>query len=313
MSRASDLLAFCALLLSFALSPLWATRAYAVNPRIVVVVSDDFEGYRVPTEAFLTELGQQPRVYNLHGREAEADSVVAQLKSAPPSVVFCVGAKAAYAVKNGLPDTILVYASIIDPKRYGLVGETVTGVNMGVEAVTYLSQFSGFFPDVEHIGVIRGPDTTKQRLLAMEAAAVELDKKLVVREAETTSDIRRAFLDLSREDIDALWIPPERTVLTTSAYRALTEEVRLRHLPLLVETAPMVEAGGLFTMVPDPEGMGQQAARIVKRILADPTGNSTGRPESPEKLLVVLNTRTLEASGLAFDPLLLDFVDRIID
>jgi ABC-type uncharacterized transport system substrate-binding protein len=285
-------------------------EALAAGPRVVVVVSDELEAYRVPTEAFLSELGQQPRVYNLHGRASEAASVVDQLKANPPEVAFCVGAKAAYAVKNGLPDTRVVYAAILDPRRYGLVGDQVTGVTMGVEPVTFLSQFSGFFPDVRTIGVIPGPDTSAQRLLAMEAAAVELDKKLLVRRVTSTREVRRAFLELTRQGIDALWIPPERTVLTTSAYRALAEEVRRRHLPLLVETASMVEAGGLFTMVPDPEGMGQQAARIVHRILQ---GEEPPRPEDPEQLLVVLNTRTLEGAELEFDPLLLDFVDRLVD
>jgi ABC-type uncharacterized transport system substrate-binding protein len=288
---------------------LWSAEALA-GPRVVVVVSDELEAYRIPTEAFLSELDQQPRVYNLHGRPAEADSVVDQLKGNPPEVAFCVGAKAAYAIKNGLPDTKVVYAAILDPERYGIAGEQVTGVNMGIEPVTYLSQFSGFFPEVRNIGVIPGPDTSAQRLLAMEAAAVELDKKLIVRRVNSTREVRRAFLELTRQGIDALWIPPERTVLTTSAYRALTEEVRRRHLPLLVETASMVEAGGLFTMVPDPEGMGQQAARLVNRLL---DGEEPPRPEDPERLLVVLNTRTLEGAELEFDPLLLDFVDRLVD
>ena len=310
MSRASEhslsLFFLCLLALIFPAS------ALSANPRVVVVVSDDLEAYRAPTEAFLTELGQQPRVYNLHGRRAEADLVVKQLRASSPEVIFCVGAKAAYAIKQGLPDTPVVYTAILNPRRHGLTGENITGVTMTVEPVTFLSQFAGFFPDATRIGVIRGPDTTDQRMLAMEAAAVELDKQLAVQQITNAREIRRAFVELTRQDIDALWLPLEITAMTTSAYRALSEEVRRRHLPLLVEMEGMVEAGGLFTMAPEPSALGRQAAGLVRRILDE---GDVGRPEPPEKVLVVLNTRTLDAAGLSadFDPLLLDFVDKVID
>ena len=142
------------------------------------------------------------------------------------------------------------------------------------------------------------------------AAAAELDRKLVVREVATPAEVRRALVELAKEGVDALWVPPDRTALTTSGYRTITEEARRRHLPLLVDTANMVEAGGLFAMVPDPEAMGQQAARLVNELLA---GGDVPPPQDPETLLVVMNTRTLEAGELPFDRLLLDFVDQIVE
>ena len=279
--------------------------------RIAVVVSDDLEAYRAPTEAFLAELGEQPRVYNLHGRKIEADRVIAELDRDDPAVVYCVGAKAAYAVKNGLPSTPIVYAAVLDPPRYGIAGTQVTGVTMDVEPVTFLSQFVGFFPDVQTIGVIRGPDTTNARMLAMTAAAVELGRELVVEEVGTGREVRGAFLSLARQGVDAMWVPPDRLALTTSGYRTISEEARRRHLPLLVDTASMVEAGGLFTVVPSAEGIGRQAAALVTKIL-DGASPAVLPAEDPEALLVVLNTRTLQSAELPFDQLLLDFVDVVI-
>lgn len=293
-----------------ALVALAPVSASAGSSRVAVVVSDELEAYRVPADAFLAELGLQPRVFNLHGRAAEAALVVAQLKSDPPEVVFCVGAKAAYAVKNGMPDTEVVYAAVLDPERYGIVGDRVTGVRMDIEPVTFLSQFTGLLPNVRTIGLIRGPGTPDKRMLAIGAATNELGIKLVVRDVEAARSVRRAFGDLTAGGIDALWLPPDRTTLTTTGYRALADEARRRHLPLLVDTANMVEAGGLFTMMPDPEGVGRQAAALVRELL---DGGELQAPVPPEKLLVVLNGRTLDAAELPIDPLLLDFVDRLIE
>lgn len=289
---------------------IFAATAWGKASRVAVVVSDELDVYHVPTEAFLAELGVQPRVFDIHGRASEAALVVAQLASDPPDVVFCVGAKAAYAVKNGLPQTTVVYAAILDPERYGIVGEHVTGVRMDIEPVTYLSQLVTLLPDVRTIGLIRGPGTPDKRMLAVGSAANELGLKLVVRDVEAPNQVRRAFVDVAAGGIDALWLPPDRVTLTTNGYRAITDEARRRHLPLLVDTANMVEAGGLFTMMPDPEGVGRQAAQLVRELL---DGAPVPPPQAPEDLLVVVNARTLDAAELPIDPLVLDFVDQLID
>jgi putative tryptophan/tyrosine transport system substrate-binding protein len=282
---------------------------WAAPSPVAVVVSDELEAYRLPTEAFLAEFGGAPRVYNLHGRASEAAAVVAQLQLAPPQVVLCVGAKAAYAVKNGLPQAVVVYAAVLEPRRYGLEGEAVTGVTMTIDPVTYLSQFVGFFPEVQTVGVIRGPETPDARVLAMSAAAVEVDRELLIARADSPREVRRAVHELAVQGVDAVWVPPDRSMLTTSGYRAVAEEARRRHLPLLVDTASMVEAGGLFTMTPDPEGVGRQAAAIVEAVLA---GEAVPRPQDPEDLQVVLNLRTIEAAELPFDRAMLDFVDEVV-
>ncbi|MCA9495252.1 MAG: hypothetical protein KC621_35230, partial [Myxococcales bacterium] len=199
-----------------------------------------------------------------------------------------------------------------DPERYGIVGNQVTGVTMDVEPVTFLSQFTGFFPDVQQIGVIRGEGTSDERLAAMSAAATELGRELVVVEVDSPRGVRRAFTDLAQQGVDALWLPPDRHILTTSGYRTLSEEARRRHLPVLVDTRSMVEAGGLFTMVPDPVGVGEQAVALVQQVL-DGAAPATLPPEDPQRLLVVLNLRTLRESELEVDRLLLDFVDVTIE
>lgn len=289
---------------------LLAGLASASPTPVAVVVSDELDAYRAPTEAFLDAFDGSPRVYNLHGRASEAAAVVALLQHDPPDVVFCVGAKAAYAVANGMPDTQVVYAAVLDPRRYGLTSRKgVSGVSMAVDPVTYLSQFVSFFPDVHTIGVVRGPETPDKRILAMSAAAVEVDRELLIADAGSPREVRRVLHDLAVQGVDAVWVPPDRSVLTTSGYRGVAEEARRRHLPLLVDTASMVEAGGLFTMVPDPVGVGQQAAALVEALVR---GEEVARSQDPERVLVVLNLRTIEAADLPFDRAMLDFADSVV-
>ena len=279
----------------------------ATAGRLAIVQSDDLAPYMVPVSAYLEEMDQPAIVLNLHGRQSEANGMVTRLRRERPDVVFCLGAKAAWAVKRGLPDTPMVYASIIDPGRYGIAGGQVTGIRMTVSPQTYLSQFVGFFPDVKRIGVLRGPLADDDRMAAIVAAAESVDVELFVRKVESPKRVRKAFEGLAGE-VDAVWLQPDREMLKAEAFRFMADEARRRGLPLMVETENMVRAGAMFAVVPDLDGVGRQAARMSK-LVVDGAAPAVIPEEEAQRVLVVLNQRTLKLTEIPFDELLLDFVD----
>ncbi len=281
------------------------------GPRVAVVQSDDLAPYVDPVPAFLEALGEPALVVNLHGRQAEADEMVERLSKQDPKVVFALGAKAAWAVKEGLPNTPVVYASILEPKRYGLEGGQVTGMSMTVEPTTYLSQFVGFFPEVQSIGVLRGPSTSDDEMTAIYAAAKEVGVQVVVKSVASPRKVRGAFAEISSE-VDALWLRPDREILTRESFRGLTDETHRVRMPLLVDTDNMVRAGGLFAVVPSYEGIGRQAAAMCMRI-AEGAAPAVNPVEQPEQVLVVLNLKAVQSSDVAFEELLLDFVDVVVE
>jgi len=296
----------------FSLIVACALNLASARERVIVVVSDDLEAYTGPVAPFVAELGLNPEVISLHGREVEAKQAVERIGRALPDLVYCIGAKACYAVHKNLPKVPLVYSTMYEPARYGITGDQATGVTMQVEPVSYLSQFSGFFPQVKKVGVLRGPGLSDQRWLAIRAAGIEVDVDIVEQRVRSPKEVRGALVSLSAAGIDALWVPADRSILTADNFRTVSEECRRRQLPLLVDTANMVEAGGLFTLAPNADAVGRQAARLARRVL-DGAAPSVIDPEDPETLHVVLNVRTIDRAGLPFDPLLLDFVDVVID
>jgi putative ABC transport system substrate-binding protein len=287
---------------------LLATAAWAVPP-VVVVQSDDLGPYTDPVPAFQAALGQPVVVVNLHGRESEAQALVRHLKDEPPRVVFALGAKAAWAVHEGLPNTPIVYTAVMEPDRYGLTGPEVSGIAMAAPPLGYLSQFASFFPEKKRIGVLRGPGMADAELAELQQAATDAGLELVVEPVGSPREVRSAVHDLATR-IDALWLHPDRAVLSTDSFRTLTEETRRLRVPLLVSTDNMVRAGGAFAVVPDPEGIGTQAAAMVKAILE---GGPAGEVVWPEDVQVALNVGALELAGVGFDPVLLDFVDLIVE
>lgn len=287
---------------------LLAVSLAEARPRVIVVQSDDLGPYTDPVPAFLETIGEPALVVNLHGRRSEADALIARLqREESPRVVFALGAKAAYAVREGLPEVPMVYTAINQPERYGIGDDDHTwGVQAMADPVAYLSQMLAFFPEVRRVGWMRGPAVSEARVADLRAAADAVGVTLVVREVESARGVRKA-IDAMGPEIDALWVPPDRDLLTTETFRVLGEESRRRHLPLLVPTDNMVRAGGLFAVVPDASGLGRLAGEQANAILE---GNPP--PDAvvySDALKVALNLRTLDLAEIGLDTLLLDFVD----
>lgn len=289
---------------------LWSSVAFA-GPRVAVLQSDDLDAYTDPVPAFMEALGEPALIVNLHGRRADAAAAVTRLRRDDVDAIFALGAKAAWTAAQELPNTPVVYASVLEPRRYGVQGGQVTGIDATVEPGLYLSQFNGFFPDILNIGVIRGPNSDPARQQAMQDAADAVGVTLTVVQATTPREVRRSLGTLAPE-IQALWLQPDREMLDASTFRYLTEESRRRALPLLVETENMVSAGALFAVVPDADGVGEQAAALVMRILGG-AAPAVLPVESPQRTQVVLSTRAARLAEIDVDPLLLDFVDVVVE
>ena len=289
---------------------LFGANAFAA-PRVAVVSSGDFAAYSEPIPAFLEALGEPAHVVVIRGRQGDAEELVRRLSLEEPEVVFCLGAKAAWIVKRELPDTPMVFAAVSDVERYGIAGPTTTGVRNYVAPVTYLSQFLGFFPEAKTIGIVRGPGVSDTRIAELMGAATELGVTLTTLDVPSARDVRRRFVELA-PTVDAVWLQPDREILTRESFRLLTEEARRLRVPVMVDSYNMVRAGGLFAVVPDSDGLGKSAADMVRAILsgADPT---TMAVADPSRLSVVLNMRTVESAEIPFDTLLLDFVDVVIE
>ncbi|TNE87437.1 MAG: hypothetical protein EP330_18410 [Deltaproteobacteria bacterium] len=291
-----------------------ASTAVAKPARVAVVTSDDFSVYTDPVKPFLQAMekeGIRVRVIHLRGRAAEAEAASTLLRREDPKVVFALGAKAAFTVKGSVPSTPLIHASIADPGRYGIVGDQVTGVRLEAAPSMYLSQLVGLFPDIERVGVLHGEGAASGRIQAIKSAGGDVGITVAATSASNPRALRKAVPGVL-DEVDALWLVPDREVLTPEVFRTVVDEARRRSVPLLVDTDNMVRAGGLFAVVADPTAVGEQAASMAFEILEGKAA-SLIEVQDPSATLVVLNLESLDKSGLAIDPLLLDFVDIKVD
>src|SRR4030095_3064959 len=88
---------------------------------VAVLKSTDAPGWRPALDTLRKGLGGQTiSEFELRGGPAGADRVVATLKVRPGVIVVAMGELAAQAVREGAPETALVYCMVPDPGRLGL-------------------------------------------------------------------------------------------------------------------------------------------------------------------------------------------------
>jgi putative ABC transport system substrate-binding protein len=290
---------------------LLASAAHARSD-VVVLVSDTLAAYDAPVARFSASIGRPTTTFDIEGDRARADTILAQLQADPPPLVLALGAKAAYAAVNGLPEVPVIYAMVRDPERYGVRGTRVTGVSMDVPADVALAQFQLFAPEVRRLGVLLTPGNSAPTTQAALEAARDMGFDVTIQRVTNSRDLRSAWGRM-REDADALWLLPDPVVITPASFRYLRSESARYRVPMLATTESLVQAGAVMCVAPDRDVLGQQAAELARRVLDGGELPGVIEPPPPGAFRVVLNRSALDAAGIVVDPMLLDFVDEVVE
>ncbi len=286
-----------------------APSALAIDS-VVVLKSDDLAVYDAPIRAFEDALGRPVAVLDIEGQRVVAKEVVTRLRFDPPLLVFALGAKAAWMVHQQMPHVPLIFGMIRDPARYGLEGETVTGVGYEIPYETLMAQVRLFLPDVRKLGII----LTNQNpaVLELRSAARAAELEIDVTSVQDHGDVRGACVRISKR-VDALLVIHDPEVLTPENFRFIREQAGRVGVPIVATSEALARSGALLAVVPDYGLTGSQAAELARRILDEQESAGDLPVPRPQGARVVLNQAVLEDLDIDLDPMLLDFTDLVID
>ncbi len=244
---------------------------------VAVLKSTDAPGWRPALDALRKGLGGQTiSEFDLRGDRAEADKVVATLKARPGIVVVAMGELAAQAVREGSPETTLVYCMVPDPGRVGLLNNiNASGVAFTTPIKNQLAAFRMVNPRGVRIGVLFGDESARVVQEAQKSAAV-VRLAVVARPITSEKEVPQALRALltGPEAVDALWLPLDRLLLGDETRRFLLAETLKAGKPVYSFSAALVNEGALVSNGADVASIGEQAAELVGRLLS---GDKTAR------------------------------------
>ncbi len=284
---------------------------------VAVLLSNEEEAYTMPVSTFINEVSFKVNVFNLHGDITRAKAVMAEILSQKPSLIFALGAKAAYIAKvwtRDRPDIPVVFAMVLNWQRYKLFEgqDNIAGIAYDVAPGTQFINMTLFSPNVQRIGVIYSKEHSSQTIEKAMESAEKLGLKLVARPISRPRNFKRAYKKISKQ-IEVFWIIADPVVYTLDNMSWLEEKCVKDSIICIGQSKNIAKLGVLLAMSPDTPNIGSQAASMAKSILLLNKNPKEIGVMPPLGTRLFLNVKTASKIGLVIEQYAMDMASEIID
>ena len=308
----------------------WPLAAHAQQPAVPVI------GYlglalhqgSMPPPGFLQGLketgyvdGQNVRIeYRWAERVDQMSTLAAELVRRQPKVIFAYATAAALALKTATSTIPIVFATGVDPVRYGLVaslnrpggnatGTTILTIELGAKRLELLHQL---VPTTEVIAALVNPQnpSTDTQINALQDAARNLGRQILIMHAATVSEIDTAFVSLVQQRARALILGGGDTFYASRRNQIITLAAQY-NIPTMYFWSQFAQAGGLISYGIDTGASARQTGIYVGRILKGEKPADLPVLQ-PTKFEFVINLKTAKALGITIPETLLATADEVI-
>lgn len=183
-----------------------------------------------------------------------------------PRLVLAVGDRALHAcAKVREVPVIALLALSLNLKK--APPENIGGIAMAIAPEHYMRLFDAM--GAAKVGVLYDPKKTGQYLKRAQQEARQAGIRLV---AEPVGDARemQGKLARMRDGVDALWMLPDSTVVTTVNMEAFLLFAMAENVPAVTFTSEYLKNGAAAAIDIDPYDMGLQAAELAQSVLKGP-------------------------------------------
>ena len=274
---------------------------------VFVIAGKNLAAFAEVIQGFTEAIGRIPmQTLNLNENGNLEETQSQALRQSKSPVALAVGSQAATLIKNSFPGIPMIFCMVFDSHQYQ--GENITGIGLNVPALAQFQALKSILPSARRIGVVFDPGQSSALVEDGRQAAAALNLVLSEKTVTSSFEISNAVKEMIW-NIDALWVIPDRTVVSKESFRYMLEASINRKVPILAFSEAFVKGGALLAVAPDYPGIGHQAATLAKKILggASPAGIS---PLSPPGQ-IVLNLNTAKALSISVPPEVLKGVGKI--
>jgi putative ABC transport system substrate-binding protein len=252
------------------------------------------------------------------GDSAVLPTVARELVRDGVDILFCTGEAEAKAAQQATITHPIVFIGVGDPLGEGLIhsyaqpGGNITGVtdlNRDLSGKR-LELFKELLPGLKRVLFPYNATNEHQaaNLMQYRAAAQHLGIVVVERQLRTLEEARDALAGVRKEEIDGMLTPRGVDLNIPGFVLAATTR---QGIPSMFEIAFYLESGGLASYGPSNFASGQQAARLVDKIIK---GMNPGDipVEVDNYFEFTINLKVAKALGIIIPPEVLYRADRII-
>lgn len=259
-------------LILFGLLPAYGNQSPTV--RVAIVVSKNIRPYLEAVEGFESGLADnadiKTQVFNL---EKLDDKGRVELFRGPGVKEFAlfvaVGPEAALAVWKGIgkEGASKIYFMVLNPEKVFGSKKRDCGISLNIPVQTQIEMIGRGLPSIRRLGLLYDPEFNADFFHKASAAASSLGLTIIPLRVSSKKNIP-SVLKSGLKDLDALWLIPDRTVISEAIVKYVIKEAFLRKVPVIGYNRFFYETGAALAFVFDYKELGQQSAQKALRILS---------------------------------------------
>ena len=210
------------------------------------------------------------------------------------SLFVAVGPEAALSVWKGVgrEGASKIYFMVLNPEKVFGSNKRDCGISLNIPVQTQIEMIGRGLPSVKRLGLLYDPEFNADFFRKAADAASSLGLTIIPLRVSSKKDIP-SVLKREMKDLDALWLIPDRTVISEAIVKYLIKEAFLRKIPVVGYNRFFYEAGAALTFVFNYKELGQQCAQKALKILSGEDCHDT-----PPLFHVWINEGVAEKLGL---------------
>ncbi len=289
-----------ALLVVMLLLLLWGGFSQAAGlraGRVAILISRDIRPYVEAVEGMSAVFEETPgidlEVWSLDKfPDKSRVTLAATLREEKADLFLSVGPEAARFIwMNTLPEGAeRIYSIVLNPDQVLDGFSSPCGVCLNIPVQTQIDMIGRGLPGVSRIGILYDPRYNDD--FFEEASRVVPEGKTVVPLAISSKKEIPVVLQQHWGDVDALWLIPDRTVISESIIAYVIKESLFKKVPVIGYNRFFYDSGSAFAFVFDYEELGRQCAREALTLLSG--GDCR---QAPPLFHVWINTRVMKKLG----------------
>jgi putative tryptophan/tyrosine transport system substrate-binding protein len=280
--------------------------AYSVkesdNKSVAIIVSMKIRPYMEAVDGIVEELSRHSdilkTIYFLMDDEYNVSKEDFGNKLKEFSCHIAIGPEAARFLW-GLKDSDYpkkIYSMVLDPDQEFGSPETACGISLNLPTQTQISIIEAAIPSVKKIGILFDPKYNKKKIELVKNIAGQSGLKITAVEVTSQKEIPTTLFPLY-SDIDALWLIPDRTIISESIVQYIIKEALSHNVAVIGYNRFFYENGAVLCFVFDYREIGRQTAAAALEVISGKSCNST-----PPAFKAWINTRV--ARKIDINPIL---------
>ncbi len=264
------------LLVALCLSSAWVTGvpgADARKPGVAVFVSRDIMPYIAAAEGMSTVLAENAvasvEVFSLEKIKGKSrDRLMERIEEDEFALFIAIGPEAVELIseKAAPENRNWLYSMILNPPEVSEAAATACGVSLNIPAWKQLEMVSLGLPTAKRLGLLYDPRYNASFFADATAQAGLCKLDIVPLPISSKKDIP-AVLKQNWDNIDALWLIPDQTVISESIVQYIIKESLFRDTPVIGYNRFFYESGAALAFVFDYTDIGRQTGRMAADVL----------------------------------------------